>query len=199
MSAGPALRRLYNIPIIHTQQDLGSLAAPAQAQTTARLGSPAWQEKQRLGLKWWDRIADFATALPQRMAGFRLYQDGLPVCGTEEQIVRELATAGSRNHQLLLELVGRGAILMGTEAPQLLREEYQLAQHVLSGAPGPLPAEPRTLLGRRDAFIALRIAQTLKPGETGVLFIGALHNISPLLPADIEILRPLQAPAGPPG
>ena len=38
----------------------------------------------------------------------RLYQDGLPRCGQEEAIVRNLAREGSVNHMLLLDLMARG-------------------------------------------------------------------------------------------
>ena len=46
-----------------------------------------------------------------------LYQDGLPVCGEEKRIAQDLARTGSANHRLLLELMARGARLIGTEAP----------------------------------------------------------------------------------
>ena len=41
----------------------------------------------------------------------RLYQDGLPVSGHESDIVRDLAQAGSPNHQLLLDLMAKGVQL----------------------------------------------------------------------------------------
>lgn len=197
MSQVPAPRRLYYVPIVHTQEDLGSLAASAKAQTTARQGSAAWEGKQRLGTELWDRITAWAASLPEDLHGFRLYQDGLPVCGSEEQIVRELAAHGDRNHGLLVELMRRGATLMGTESPLLLREEYELAQRLLTGPAGRLPSDPHGLLSRRDSFIAFRIAQTLQPGETGILFIGALHRVAGLLPGDIDVRNPLQAPVLP--
>ena len=96
----------------------------------------------------------------------RIYQDGLPVCGKETDIVRELAGAGSTNHQLVLELAGRGAMLMGTEDPPLLLREYQL-QRQHAGAAGDEAAE---VLAGRDRFIARRIEATLQDGETGLLF-----------------------------
>lgn len=195
MSFVPAPRRLYYVPIVHTQEDLGSLAASAQAQTTARLGSAAWEEKQRLGAEAWAQVTAWAASLPEDLRGFRLYQDGLPVCGFEEQIVKELAARGSPNHGLLMELMRRGATLMGTESPQLLQEEYQLAQALLAAPAGRRKQAPGSLLARRDAFLALRIAQTLQPGENGILFIGALHRVERHLPADIDILFPLRARA----
>ena len=62
----------------------------------------------------------------------RIYQDGLPICGFEERIVRELAKAGSSNHQLILRLLDQGAVLMGTEDSQLLMEEYEMQKQRLA-------------------------------------------------------------------
>jgi hypothetical protein len=43
------------------------------------------------------------------------------------------------------------------------------------------------LLKQRDDFIAKRIGETLGEGETGILFIGAYHDILPKLPDDIQV------------
>ena len=51
------------------------------------------------------------------------------------------------------------------------------------------------LLAKRDAFIAGRIDQTLLAGETGILFMGMLHNLAGGLPADIQVRYPLQHPS----
>jgi hypothetical protein len=48
------------------------------------------------------------------------------------------------------------------------------------------------LLAKRDAFIAARIDQTLSAGETGVLFLGMVHNPVGCLPEDIQVHYPMQ-------
>lgn len=133
----------------------------------------------------------------------RLYQDGLPQCGRETEIVTELAAAGSPNHGLLLALMKRGATLMGTEDPDLLLEEYRLVQRVLAAKKPEEVARieaheatrSRALLARRDAHIAKRINQSLQPGETGILFLGMLHSLQPLLAKDIAVTYPIHQPA----
>lgn len=40
---------------------------------------------------------------------------------------------------------------------------------------------------RRDEFISERITQTLRVGETGMLFLGALHDVVSRLPQDIKV------------
>jgi len=47
----------------------------------------------------------------------------------------------------------------------------------------------RTILEKRDQYIAEQIARTLEPGETGLIFLGMLHSLVGRLPRDIEILR----------
>ena len=45
----------------------------------------------------------------------------------------------------------------------------------------------KTLLRQRDEYIAQRIDQGLQEGETGILFIGAYHNVKARLARDIKI------------
>jgi hypothetical protein len=112
----------------------------------------------------------------------RVYQDGLPVCGHERQIVSQLAEAGRRNHRLLLGPQARGAVLMGAESGELLVEEYRLASGapVAGGAGAPARAGTRrkasrdALLEKRDGDIAARINATPAAGETGILFLTIL-------------------------
>ena len=63
----------------------------------------------------------------------RLYQDALPLCEKEADIVKEIAARGSKNHQFLVELMEQGARLVGTEDPHLLLQEYQFLQGALGG------------------------------------------------------------------
>jgi hypothetical protein len=129
----------------------------------------------------------------------RVYQDGLPVCRHELEIVSELASAGNRNHGLLLKLQARGATLMGTESPELLVEEYQLAAAAFaSGAAARTEVRQKqlrdALLEKRDRYIAARINGTLGAGESGILFMGMLHQVVRYLDSDIDVIYPLGPP-----
>jgi hypothetical protein len=146
----------------------------------------------------WTEIEATIDALALSFDRVRLYQDGLPVCGREAEIVTELARAGSRNHQLLLRLMAQGAVLMGTEEGDLLVQEYQLAKQSLTTPPpraAALAARQRALsealLQHRDHFIAQRINATLKSGETGILFLGMLHSLERNLHPDVLVIYPL--------
>lgn len=196
-----ASRTLIYIPIIHTPEDMGAFNQSITQATLVKVGRPGLQRKSRAIDAAWTKIEATVRALDLDYSKVRLYQDALPVCGREADIVAAMAQAGSRNHQLLQELMDKGAILMGTESGELLREEYQLAQASLTGKPTTRAsvlarrrAQGEDLLQRRDRFIAQRINETLQPGETGILYLGMLHAVEKHLAPDLKIVYPLHRP-----
>src|ERR1039458_7670281 len=177
-------RELGYIAIIHTAADMGTLAASIRGKKLSLVGRQGLARNVAAVEKMWDKIERVASRLPPTPGTVRVYQDGLPICQHEQEIVSELAESGSRNHRLLLQLQSRGARVMGTESPELLVEEYQLAKASLaSGVTAEDASRQRqlrdTVLEKRDRFIADRINVTLGDGETGILFIGMLHSIPP--------------------
>lgn len=188
-------RRLIHIPIIHTKADMGGLGEVFERALIARFGERQWEDNRRLVERFWTMVEETVDRLPIRWIGTRLYQDGLPVCGREMEIVTELARAGSRNHQLLVRLSQEGAIIMGTESAELLVEEYQLVKQMLAGQS--LSPTPETksladdLLERRDRYIAERVNSTLREDETGVIFLGLLHRLENKIAADISLTKGL--------
>lgn len=194
-------RTLIYIPIIHTQADMGALQESVVRATLEKVGRPGLSRKTAAIDKIWTEIERVIDALSLSFDRVRLYQDGLPVGGGEAEIVTELARAGSRNYQLLLRLMAQGATLMGTESGDLLVQEYQLAKQSLTARPpraAGVAAHRRALsealLQRRDHFIAQRINDTLKPGETGILFLGMLHSLERYLHQDVKVIYPLHRP-----
>jgi hypothetical protein len=189
------MRRLIHIPVIHTAADLGSLSEHVRAHYTKICGPTAWGQREHLVRAIWNDIQQNVDGLHLEYPKTRIYQDGLPICGFEERIVRELAQAGSSNHQLILRLMERGATLMGTEDPGLLVQEYELQKRRLAqaaagetaGEPAAGEEHPDEILQARDAFISKRIADTLLADETGLLFLGALHQLDGLGSTDVRI------------
>jgi len=189
------VRPLIYVPIIHSEADLGGAADEVRKQFEQFLGAGAWTHRYASVEAMWDGLRAKLLALPLEWAGIRLYQDGLPVCGWERQIVSDLAAKGSRNHQLVAELMERGATLMGTEDPALLVEEYRRFQRLTLAAQQNEPdsvAEElirrgEELLRQRDTFIAQRIDTTVQEGETGLLFLGLSHGVDELLTGKFEV------------
>lgn len=186
------MRTLILIPIIHTEQDMGSLRDQFEQEYVARYGHEKWTEHLKSIDEVWSGIRRMMAELKLPYASVRLYQDGLPQCNKEADIVKDVAARGSKNHQILVELMEQGARLMGTENPQLLLQEYQFLQGALGGKQNPdqeseQKEQSRKLLSERDRFIAGRINATLSSGEIGLLFLGMAHSVEPLLDADILV------------
>lgn len=208
------MRRLIYVPIIHTAADFGSQAEVLEREHVRRHGRGEWARTRRLIDEVWEGLRKRLLAMGLDYRRVRIYQDGLPVCGKELAIVREVAQQGSRNYALILELLERGAVVEGTENPFLLQQEYERVQAAVAKASLPrerartgesdAKAEPRKagppdqardeyaregeqILRHRDEFIGRRIDQSLKEGEVGILFIGLLHRVDRCLPSDIQV------------
>lgn len=176
------------MPIIHTEADMGTMSESLKKEYIKRFGAEKWEQHVKVVNGLWHGIETKLSKLNLQYEAVKIYQDGLPNCGKELEIVEDLAKKGSKNHQLILELVNKGAKLVGTEDPALLLEEYKyirkklLVENVATSASG----ESETLLEKRDEYISHRIDQTLKDGETGILFLGMMHRVDKKLHADIK-------------
>ena len=188
-------RKLFVIPIVHTETDMGELGDSVKSAYLKKMGLQAWKRKKELINRFWSDLEKVVRELDIPYMKTKIYQDGLPVCedGREIQIIEQLASSGSLNHLLLKRLIEKGAKALGTESPELLMMEYNLALKALDTSGDSikgdnLEMQSGEILRRRDEFIAERINGTLEPGETGILFVGSLHNVIPMLDPDIEVV-----------
>ncbi len=174
---------------------MGTVAESRKKEFTDQFGVRVWNEHIKAVDEMWEGIRKRLCKLDIDYSKVKIYQDGLPLCGREMNIVRDVAAQGSQNHRLVLSLVERGSSLEGTEDVQLLLKEYHYIQAITKK---PKPAERRRkakslsrsrerLLHQRDRFIAQRIDETLKEDETGILFAGMAHRIDKYLPKDIYV------------
>ena len=99
------------VPIVHTAADMGSQAEALEREHVRRHGRGEWARTRRLIDEVWEGLRTRLLALNLDFRRVRIYQDGLPVCGRELDIVREVAQGGSRNYALILELLDRGAVV----------------------------------------------------------------------------------------
>jgi len=190
------MRKLYLVPILHMSADMGSLASTLDETAKAELGQEVWQKHKGAVSAFWDSIGPFFDALDVK--GFKIYQDGMVANGADGlRIIKEGISQGSKNFEIIGKLLGRGVVLVKTEDPVLVKQEYAyIAKIVHSKSPKEKEvwalrykvAQGR-LLRQRDDFIAKRIKGTLGEGETGILFIGAYHDILSRLPEDIQVVR----------
>ena len=190
------MRTLIYVPVIHTSADLGSLAGDVTKRGIADLGKDVWKGHLRTVEGFWDVITDYFTSVD--VSGMKIYQDGMVAEGEiGEKIVEEGLNLGSRNYELVARLLKRGAILVKTEDFNLVKEERDKllkitqAKTKLEKLFGFIRYKltKNRLLNKRDRFIAQRIDESLPQDQTGILFIGAYHNINPKLPRDIQIKK----------
>lgn len=189
------MRRLIYVPIIHTMVDMGSRADALRQEYIRRFGVERWERSRQVIEEVWEGIREKLLALTLPWERVRMYQDGLPVSGRELEMARDVAAQGSKNYQIVMELVRRGARLMGTESPELLIREYTHIKRIADAktdaereeARRRYAAESAEILKERDTFIARRIAETLEEGEVGLLFLGMQHEVDRLLPGGIQV------------
>ncbi|MBU0646769.1 hypothetical protein KJ611_04875 [Patescibacteria group bacterium] len=183
------MKTLIYVPIIHTSADLGSLAKDITKRGIADLGEEFWEEHKKTVNGFWDVLSHYFDS--QEVSGAKIYQDGMVAEGeVGEKIVEEGVKQGSKNYELVSKLISRGAILVKTEDFNLVKGELDrlrritqsknLTGKLLSFIKYKLTKD--RLLNKRDKFIAKRIDETLRHSETGILFIGAYHNIKNKLP-----------------
>jgi hypothetical protein len=184
------MRVLIRFPIIHGSEDMGKLDKAVNKGRTAEDAL-----KQQAVVKYfWTTIENAINDFGLDFSKVKVYQDSLPVCGKESEIVDDTAKTGSYNYLLLQTLRDKGATIMGTESPEFLLEEYALMKRVYQPKLGQVPPNPQlaqSLLDRRDEFIARRIEETLYDEEIGLLFLGLNHRIEGRLPKDISLIQPL--------
>lgn len=189
-----SLRQLIYIPVVHTEADMGSLASGMKKTYISRFGRTKYTAHVKAIDDMWDGLKKRIEKLGFDYSHTKVYQDGLPNCGFELKIIEDLAKRGSPNHELVLWIVKKGATLVGTENPELLVKEYNHIKKILSEKDNDkrkklikvFEKDGRELIKARDAYIAKRIDETLKPGEAGFLFIGMLHRVDEKLNGDIK-------------
>jgi hypothetical protein len=187
------LRRLVYVPILHAQKDSGHTATilsktgkPTSIRGKTNTESSAVDDM-------WKGIAAKIGELNLPWNRTRIYQDGTPVCGNESALAERLAESGNPNYSLILDLIKRGAILEGTEDLDLLMQEYDLLNKLLTKHSNrqALQAEyqekSRALLAVRDQFIFNRITSTLQEGETPIVFMGVMHRLDKMLEKDFLV------------
>lgn len=188
------VRRLIYVPILHAQADAERTAGVVLKSRKAPVRETAGKDPSAVDAMW-KGIAAKLGGLNLPWHQTRIYQDGTPVCGNEAALAARLAASGNPNFSFILELLEKGATLEGTEDMDLLIQEYDLLnEFLMSGAAADQQAAhaqyqkaSRDLLAVRDQYIFNRITDTLREGETAVVFMGVMHRLDKLLEKDFLV------------
>lgn len=188
------MRTLLYIPVIHMAADLGTLSSDVTKKGLASLGEEAWDKHMETVKGFWDSLDRYFEEL--KVSGFKIYQDGLVANGDiGQKIVEEGLKSGSKNYEIISKLIRKGAALIKTEDLTLVKKERD---HLMELTKAGTKREQLTaylkyrliknrLLAKRDRFMAETVNKTLKEAETGIIFIGAYHNLIPVLEKDIQV------------
>jgi len=187
------MRTLLYVPIIHMDVDLGSVAMDLAKRGIRELGEDVWARHKEAVLGFWDSIIEYFDNL--KVSGFKTYQDGMVADGEiGQKIIEEGLKSGSKNYEIVYKLIQRGAVLVKTEDFALVKEERD---HIVKMAQAKSTEKliaflkyrliKNRLLNERDSYIAKGIDETLDQGGTGIIFIGAYHDIEKWLPKNIQI------------
>jgi hypothetical protein len=192
------MRTLIYVPIIHSVADMGSLGEELKRKSVSGLGENVWQKHTDTVNGYWDAIESYFENIDRYIPGIKIYQDGMFVDGEMAmKFIGEGVKSGSKNSEIVSNLIDRGAILIKTEDFKMVKDEYDALQYILKSKTNIKKLflllrykilKPIFLL-RRDKFITTKIDTTLGENETGILFIGAYHNIMKRLPKDITVIE----------
>ncbi len=160
------MRRLIYIPIVHSSADMGSMSESLEQVYRKKYGRQKWIQRTKTVQKIWREIEKKISFLPLDYAKVKIYQDGLPKCGRELEIAKSAAAGGSKNYQLVLDLVEKGAQLIGTEDPNLLIQEYHQLRNTLDNLQGsPASHPPSADASLRDSAAFQHSASKRHSGE----------------------------------
>jgi hypothetical protein len=187
--------QLVYVPILHAEDDSEHTAALLPTNKRAGRRTAGLDTDSSAIDEMWEGIAAKMEGLDLPWSRARIYQDGVPVCGNELELVTRLAESGCRSSSFVLELIRKGAAIEGCEDLDLLLKEYDLLSKLLmkrrgadqDAANAQYQAASRALLESRDRFIFDRIAGTLQAGELPVVIMGVMHRLDKLLEAEYQV------------
>lgn len=188
------MRKLLYLPMIHTSADLGSVALELDKRGIKLCGEKRWNKHKETIDDFWNVISEYTNSLDAR--NLKIYQDGLMADGEMGmKVIEESAKNGSKNYEIILNLVKRGAKIVKTEDISLLKKEFNyiigmtreksFIKRFISALKYRI--NKKKLLWERDKFIAKVVDNTLIDGEVGILFLGAYHNVLDKLSEDIIV------------
>jgi hypothetical protein len=192
------VKKLVIIPIIQSEKEMGSLKSDISAMIDRKFGKEKRDQHRKDVAVFWENLRTIVNDILDNVDphAIKIYQDDIPIGG---EIGVKLVAMGAKdeipNHQIVLSMIERGAVLEKTENPALLKEEYEIVKAIVNAKTDPeresLSEKYKKRLFEltieRDRYIAQRIRESLGDGMFGTLFIGATHDVVPYLSPDIEL------------
>ena len=135
-----------------------------------------------------EEIEGFWHNLENQLSKFgridKVYRDMITADG--EEGAQQLSMIDPYNFEVVKALLGKGAKLVRTEDPLLVKEAEAWVGSMARGSPSAVELFRENLRDRNN-YISKRIDETLKPGETGILFIEPSRELK--LPQGLEVVK----------
>ncbi len=174
--------------------DMGRVAPELNKQGKKLCGEERWNKHKETVSKFWGVVSEYVEFIDAK--NFKIYQDSLVADGEAGmQIVQDAVKSGSKNYEIIAGLIEKGGSMIKTEDMSLIKEEYKYITKIAKSKSFIVrivraleyKLKKGKLLKRRDEFIAKTIDETLKDNETGILFLGAHHDVLSMIPEDIQV------------
>ena len=190
------MRKLIYLPMVHSQSDMGSMSNSLLLEGEKKYGKDKWEKHIETVNNAWSTIKN-KIDIETLNSEIKIYQDGLPIAGEVGlKIINDCANNGSENYKIIQQLIKDGAKLELAESRELLMYEYSYISTITKAETSEQKLIAyriyndiaQELLEERDKFISNQINTTLKDGEIGIAFFGAIHSIIDKIDKDIEII-----------
>lgn len=192
------VKKLLIIPIIHSEKEMGSLKSDISEIIDRKFGKEKRDQHRKDVALFWENLRTIVNDILDCVdaPAIKIYQDGIPIGGEiGVKLIAMGAKDGIPNHQIVVSMIERGAVLEKTENPALLKEEFEIVKAIVNAKTDPereslsekYKKRLYELTIERDRYIAERIGESLKDGMYGILFIGATHDVVHHISPDIEV------------
>jgi len=212
------MKELHYFSTVHMEEDTGTIKDVLTQESVKIFGTKKWQKHLDEVRKSWDEIHDYVIDLMSNgvdPSKSRIYQDGVPnsddalsyfekggikntLSGDEILLnifIKPAAEKGSKNYQIVKELIQKGVVLEGRDSLELLTKELE---YVLSIRNAKTKGEAlkyaalykdakKKMTKERDSYIAEQINKSLLEGYVGLAFFGAGHSIVDKLDKCIDV------------
>jgi len=183
------MKTLFYVPIMPFGKDLDKKEVPY-------LDREAWRVYVKTVEDFWDSISDYFDTID--VSGMKIYQDGIhDGRKAAREVLEEGVKKGNKNHEIVLKLLKREAILVETEDPKLVHGERELVRAIKQSRSFIKKVVMfikymviRTRLAHKKAeFVTKKIEETLDHDDRGIIFFGHRHKIQKKLANDIRIIE----------
>jgi len=201
------------------EEDVGTIKDVLSQQGVKIFGVEKWNEHLDDVGKSWGEIHNYVIDLMSNgvdPSKIRIYQDGVPnsdvalsyfekrgiknpLSGDEILLnifIKPAAEKGSKNYQIVKELIRKGAILEGGDSLKLLAKELEYISSIKNAKTegealkyaALYKGAKKKMTEERDSYIAEQINKSLIEGYIGLAFFGAGHSITDKLHPDIRVI-----------